>query len=232
MGKQSADFLRKKFDFRWEVLDIIISGKSAIDSPRASKSVLDDADRFVRSYGYDLDNAIERAEGFGNFHEALNFIRKYFLQPENPDGLKIDIPRRILELERRARAFSAGEPERALAAGRQPRAASARLGLQYLEGDAHDRAYRQDIRTSYFADIQKQIFDRFYKVIHRDAEGRLFMGDRIDDPLRVDLVAFETKPKKSRDSTLLKLLHKPENVAEDIFDRVGIRFVTVTRLGA
>jgi uncharacterized protein (TIGR04562 family) len=90
----------------------------------------------------------------------------------------------------------------------------------------------QDLRTTYFGDIQKQILDRFYRVIHRDAEGRLYLGEKPDDALRVDLVAFESKPKKSRDSTLLKLLHKPENVAEDIFDRVGLRFVTHTRLGA
>jgi uncharacterized protein (TIGR04562 family) len=90
----------------------------------------------------------------------------------------------------------------------------------------------KDLRSSYFADIQKQIFDRFYKSIHRDAEGKLFLGDNPDDLFRVDLVAFETKPKKSRDSIILKLLHKSENVAEDIFDRVGIRFVTHTPLGA
>jgi uncharacterized protein (TIGR04562 family) len=46
------------------------------------------------------------------------------------------------------------------------------------------------------------------------------------------LAGFETKPKKSRDSIILKLLHKPENVAEDIFDRVGIRFITFTPLDA
>src|SRR5208282_349991 len=94
------------------------------------------------------------------------------------------------------------------------------------------------LRSPHFSDIQQQIFDRFYKLIHRDAEGKLFLSDHSgeqsvqEDPLRVRLVAFETKPKKSRDSIILKLLHKPENVAEDIFDRVGIRFTTFTPLEA
>ncbi len=66
--------------------------------------------------------------------------------------------------------------------------------------------------------------------MHRDGSEGLYLGDKEDDPDRVDLIAFETKPKKSRDSTILKLLHKPENVAEDIFDQVGIRFVTATRI--
>jgi uncharacterized protein (TIGR04562 family) len=233
MTRHSADLLRKKYDFRWEVLDIIIAGKSSIDTTHGFQIAnLDEADRFVRSYGYDLDNPIERAEAFGNFHESLNFIRKYFLQPENPDGLRIDVPRRILELTDIRDLFL-------LASQAAPGQGSDSIGntlrnwacsiLKVMHTIAH---VDQDIRASYFAEIQKQIFDRFYKVIHRDADGTLYLGERADDPGRVDLVAFETKPKKSRDSTLLKLLHKPENVAEDIFDRVGIRFVTPTRLGA
>jgi uncharacterized protein (TIGR04562 family) len=90
----------------------------------------------------------------------------------------------------------------------------------------------KDLRSSYFSDIQQQIFDRFYKLIHRDEAEKLYLGENAEDPHKVDLVGFETKPKKSRESILLKLLHKPENVAEDIFDRVGIRFVTHTRLDA
>src|SRR4051812_48291369 len=98
-GRMTAEQLRKKYDFRWEIFDIIISGRSSIDSIQGFQlSSHEDADRFVSSYGYDLDNPIERAQAFGNFHESLNFIRRYFLQPENPDGLKLEVPRKIVEL--------------------------------------------------------------------------------------------------------------------------------------
>src|SRR6478609_1656556 len=91
--------LKAKFDFRSDVLDVIISGKSTIDSPNAFQiQTLEEANRFIQSYGYDLDNPIEKAEILGNYHEALNFIRKHFLQPDNPNGLKLEIPRKILEL--------------------------------------------------------------------------------------------------------------------------------------
>jgi uncharacterized protein (TIGR04562 family) len=229
----SAEQLRKKYDFRWEVFDIIISGKSSIDSIQGFQlSSHDDADRFVSSYGYDLENPIERAQAFGNFHESLNFIRRYFLQPENPDGAKLEIPRKIVELTDIRDLFL-------MSSLTYPGQSNDRQGLA-LRGWAcsvlkvmHTVAHiDQDVRTSYFADVQQQIFDRFYKVIHRDEEGRLYLGERADDPLRVNLIAFDSKPKKSRDSTLLKLLHKPENVAEDIFDRVGLRFVTPSRLDA
>lgn len=232
MPKPGLSF-RSKYDFHWDVLDIIVAGKSSIDSPTGFQlKNLDEAQRFIESYGYDLENPIERAEVQGNFHEAINFIRKHFLQPDNPEGLKLEVPRKILELADVRELFL-------MAAMHFPGQTADTQGIA-LRGWAcsllkvmHTIAHiDKDLRSPHFADIQKQIFDRFYKVIHRDADQKLYLGEKDDDPFRVDLVAFETKPKKSRDSIIIKLLHKPENVAEDIFDRVGLRFVTHTRLDA
>lgn len=224
-----SDPFRARFEFDWESLDIMIGGRSSIDSNQPFRiQTNDQADLFVRSYGYDLEDPIERAEAFGNFHESVNFIRRYFLRPENPEGLATEVPRKLLEVtDIRELLLMAGRPEL--------RANNDRLGqwacsvLKVMHTVAH---MDQDLRTPYFSEIQKQIFDRYYKVIHRDAQDHLYLGEREDDPARVDLVAFETKPKKTRDSTLLKLLHKPENVAEEVFDRVGIRFITRDLLGA
>jgi uncharacterized protein (TIGR04562 family) len=219
--------LRAMNDFRWDVLDIIIGGKSSLDSREGfGVTTHEDADRFLMSYGFDLQNPIEAAEAIGHFHEALNFIRRYFLQPENPDGLKLDIPRKILELTNVRDLFlyaSANAPgQQRDTSGNYLKNWSCSM-LKVMHTIAH---MDQDLRVGYFAEIQKQILDRFYRLIQRDADGALYFGVGRDDPAQVSLVEFQTKPKKSRDSTLIKLLHKPENVAEDIFDRVGIRFVT------
>jgi uncharacterized protein (TIGR04562 family) len=227
--------LRNKYDVRWDILDVVISGKSTIDTLQGFQiQSLGEADRFIQSYGYDLENPIERAEIMGNFHEALNFIRKHFLQPENPDGLKLEIPRKVVELSDMRELFMmASVSDHAGGPTGDPVRDGMRIWACSVLKVMHTIAHiDKDLRSSYFSDIQQQIFDRFYRVIHRTADGQLYLGENETDPLRVDLMAFETKPKKSRDSTILKLLHKPENVAEDIFDRVGIRFVTVTRLGA
>jgi uncharacterized protein (TIGR04562 family) len=233
MNRNQLDLLKSKYDFKSDVLDIIIGGKSSLDAsnPFEMKDMTE-ANRFILSYGYDLENPIEQAEILGNFHEAIHFIRKTFLQPENPTGLRLEIPRKILEITHIQELFlmvSKTHPSQ--------------------KGDSNDRLLHdwscsilkvmhtiahidKDLRSAYFSDIQKQIFDRFYKLIYRDADGNLYLGENPSDPLRIPLVAFETKPKKSRESTILKLLHKPENVAEDIFDRVGIRFITETPLSA
>lgn len=230
MSKNIGALLKNKYEFSWDVLDVMISGRSSIDSPigfRIQNS--DEALRFLESYGYDIADPIQAAEIQGNYHEALNFVRKYFLQPENPRGLKLDVPRKILELTdaRELLLMSSGNaPGQSTDTSGQNLKHWACALLKVMHTIAH---IDKDLRSPHFTDIQKQIFDRFYKFIHRDGDAQLYLGD---DHSRVDLVAFETKPKKSRDSIILKLLHKPENVAEDIFDRVGMRFVTKTRLGA
>ncbi|MEN9723899.1 MAG: hypothetical protein RJB38_1885, partial [Pseudomonadota bacterium] len=169
---------------------------------------------------------------FGNFQEALSFIRKTFLQPENPEGLKLDIPRKIVELTDVRDLFLMASLSYPAQNSDPPGFLLRDMACSVLKVMHTIAHIDKDLRSPYFPECQKQIFDRFYRVIHRDDQGALFLGERADDPERVDLVAFETKPKKARDSTLLKLLHKSENVAEDIFDRVGIRFVTKTPLDA
>ncbi|WP_243733576.1 TIGR04552 family protein [Bacteriovorax stolpii] len=86
----------------------------------------------------------------------------------------------------------------------------------------------KDLRSNYFNIVQTQIFDRFYKYVFRSDDDKLFIGVRGTED-RVPLVDFETKSKKTRESIIIKLLHKAENVAEELFDRVGVRFITHTR---
>ena len=231
MTKDEINQFKNQYDFRKDVLDVMIGGKSSLDSSSGLQILnLEEANRFIQGYGYDLENPIEKAEILGNFHEALNFIRKYFLAPDNPSGLKLEIPRKILELtDIRELLLLANFSKRGQNQDPQGKTLQnwACSTLKIMHTLSH---IDKDLRSPYFSDIQKQIFDQFYKLIHRDSEERLYLGENHDDPLRIHLIAFETKPKKSRDSIIMKLLHKPENVADDIFDRVGIRFVTTTQL--
>lgn len=244
----------KEFQFDWETLDVLVGGRSTIDSNESlNVSTLDGATDFLQSYGFDLERPIEKAELLGNFHEALSFMRKYFLFPENPEGLRIDLPRKLLELTDPAQLLLWSTGQGAAGPGNteptlsgfidktptdEPRRRSQDLRLwscatlKVMHTISH---MDKDLRSPYFSDIQKQILDRIYRVIENQ-EGRLSLGRTKDFTKTgshfVPLVSFETKPKKSRESLLIKLLHKPENVAEDVFDRIGIRFVTHNRFDA
>jgi uncharacterized protein (TIGR04562 family) len=220
-----------QYQSKWRIgesiLDVLIGGRSFLDTKSGFRGVFKNeqaADQFLHAYGFDLQDPIERAELQGTLQEALRFIRTYFLRPSNPEGLSIEIPKKILELTeiRDLLLFASSESQVEL---RQWACAILRVMHTLSHVD-------RDMRTHYFKDIQTQILDRFYRQLHRDEQGQLYLGRTPDDPLRVNLVEFQVKPQKARDSTLMKLLHKPESVAEELFDRVGVRFVTSSRVDA
>jgi uncharacterized protein (TIGR04562 family) len=209
------------------VLRVLIGGQSFLDSQdgfRGTFRNIHGAENYLSAYGFNLHDPIETAELQGSLQEALRFIRTYFLKPGNPEGLALEVPKKIAEINEipELLMFSSQEAQPDLRHW-------ACAILRVIHTLSHvDR----DIRTHYFKDIQTQILDRFYRQLHRDEAGQLYLGRTEDDPYRVDLVQFEVKPKKSRDSILMKLLHKPQSVAEELFDRVGVRFVTRSRVDA
>ncbi len=87
-----------KYLFDWETIELILGGRSALDSKFFIGSVIDEdqAKRFLMGYGLDYDDPVTRAELFGNFQEALQFIRRYFLKEGNENGLDLKIPNSIL----------------------------------------------------------------------------------------------------------------------------------------
>ncbi len=212
------------------VLKVLMGGQSLLDSKQGlqgSFRAVPEAESYLLSYGYDFQDPIENAEIQGTVQEAIRFVRKYFLKPENPDGLPIEVPKKISDCQdiREMLMFASG----GLQQDETHLSGWACAVLKVVHTISHvDR----DMRSPYFADIQKQIFDRFYRHLHRDENQCLYLGRSPTDPLRVDLIEFQVKPKKARDSTLMKLLHKPESVAEEVFDRVGLRFITATRFDA
>lgn len=206
-----------------DVMDLMLRGRSVIDSyhgiPIRSVEAADD---FLSKYGYDLDNPVESAEVMGNYREAVRFIIKYFLKPENPEGAELEIPRMFFELSD-VRELFVWAADKSIDQVLRTRWACAILRVMHAISHLD-----KDLRHEFFPEIQKQIFDRFYKEIHT-VGGQIYLGAP-SHPDAVALVKLHTKPRKARDSVILKLLHKKETLAEDVFDQIGIRFVTKTRV--
>jgi uncharacterized protein (TIGR04562 family) len=214
------------YRFSWETFDIIVGGKSSLDAknylgPFRDK---DEAGKFLKGYGFDVSDPVQSAELFGNFQEALQFIKRYFLLDGNPDGLDLSIPNIFYSITDVSELMM-------IAAGKSELKTTvedslwASIVLKVMHTILHTD---KDLRYRYFSTIQTQIFDRFYRYLHRDDENNLFLKD--DSGLLIPLLEFETKAKKTRESIIIKLLHKEENVAEELFDRIGIRFVTKTKV--
>jgi len=210
--------------FDWEVLDVVVGGKSALDLKKflVSMSSKDEVSQFLKGYGMDTQDPVTKAELFGNFHEAIQFIKRYFLKEGHPDGLDLKLPNSLLMIADIDALFL-------LAASDAPEKREERLWAEIILKVMHTIVHAdKDLRSNYFSIIQTQIFDRFYRYAFRDEKNHLFYGVKGSDNV-IPLIDFETKAKKTRDSVIIKLLHKVENVAEELFDRVGVRFVTETR---
>lgn len=216
------------YGFNWETFDVVCSGKSSLDSVHYLTELYDknQVTNFLNGYGFDITEPVEAAELFGIFQESMQFIKRYFLIEGNPEGLDFRIPNYLYSITNISDLFLA-------ATGHFPQKLSkeesmwAGIVLKVMHTLLHTD---KDLRYRYFSTIQQQIFDRFYKVIHRDEENKLFL--RGEAGPAIPLYDFETKAKKTRDSIVIKLLHKQENVAEELFDRIGVRIITYTKLDA
>jgi uncharacterized protein (TIGR04562 family) len=92
--------------------------------------------------------------------------------------------------------------------------------------------FKSDLRLKYIRKIKRQTVDRFTAHIQRQAEDgaeQIYLGFERD---KVRLADFQKKESKVRESVLLKLLHKSETVAQEIYDHLGVRFITQTRAEA
>ncbi len=210
------------YHLNWETIDIMASGASSIDAKNYLKNFKnkDEVIDFLDGYGYDISDPIQAAEMFGNFQEAIQFIKKYFLKEGNEEGLDLSIPNVFYTVTdiTDLLLISTGNSEFQTS---KEDSLWASIILKVMHTILH---LDKDLRYRYFPTIQTQIFDRFYKFLHRDGNDLFMVSD--DNKFKIPLVEFETKAKKTRDSIIIKLLHKKENVAEELFDRIGIRFIT------
>jgi uncharacterized protein (TIGR04562 family) len=213
-----------KYLFDWDVLDVVIGGKSALDLKKflVPMTTMEEVNQFLKGYGIDSSDPVTKAELFGNFHEAIQFIKRYFLKEGNPDGLNLKMPNSLLMISDINQLFL-------LAANENTENKEEKIWAEIILKVMHTIVHAdKDLRSNYFSIIQTQIFDRFYRYVFRNDEDKLYFGVKGSDNV-IPMIDFETKSKKSRDSVIIKLLHKAENVAEELFDRVGVRFVTVSR---
>ncbi|MFT6630791.1 MAG: hypothetical protein ACJAS4_000733 [Bacteriovoracaceae bacterium] len=214
------------YNFNWETLDIMASGTSSLDAKNylTNFKTMEEAKLFLEGYGYDTKDPIQSAEMFGNFQEAIQFIKKYFLKEGNPDGLDLSIPNTFYTLTDISELLLIATGNSELKTSVED-SLWASIILKVMHTVLH---LDKDLRYRYFSTIQTQIFDRFYKFLTRENDQLFLESD--DKKIKIPLLEFETKSKKSRESIIIKLLHKKENVAEELFDRIGIRFVTHTKI--
>ncbi|NQV57984.1 MAG: TIGR04552 family protein [Rhodospirillales bacterium] len=188
----------------WSVID----DKSIIDTDDLNVNSIEEANSFLEGYGFDYNSLSEREELASIRKESIAFLEDVLLV----DGQEIPPP--VLN-ETDVRQLLIG-------ASRKDGTESSKWCCALLRV-MHTFAHCGTFFTEHYEDkIHKQIMGRFQPHIRYDGD-KIFIGD-------IELVNFESRPVKSKQSVVLKMLHKVENVSTEIFDWFGIRFVTRDRL--
>lgn len=206
----------QRFSLNWTYLNAITRGVSVIDLGALALRNLRDARQFAREYGYDVEQPgvldyLRRIQ-----REALGFVREQFLEPGQQSLLPAEVcddsdPLQLLVLaSQRAHRF---EPLRLWACV----LLKVMHGLFYIDNN---------LKLRHFAAIRQQVFAGLDEVIQIEGDRPYLSDGRICLPL----VHVDRKRNKGRHSILLKLLQKPEYVAADIHDHLGVRLTLNTRI--
>lgn len=212
--------LLDKWSFAWPVMNVLIGGRSSIDLPEIQMSSRDEASRFLKSYGYDPDRTHDARLIHATIVESLGFIERNLMPKEWKQGV-VPPPQVMSCTDARDLLIWACD--------RSPDASLKRMWSCALLRVMHTIAHIEGaFRYSDIDSARDDIMGRFQSILSYQDQGVwMTHGEH-----RVPLYKMEWKTQKSRESILLKLLHKRANVAETIYDMLGIRIVAHTQSDA
>lgn len=212
-------YLENFWRFPWPIMDVLIAGKSSIDLNELRRADWSQATDFLKGYGYDPEDPRDLIKMHAVLIEAVSFIEDKLISPSEwsrgirpPDEiLTCDDPRHLV----------------VWASSKSPRERLRRAWACAVLRVMHTIAHIEGVaRMHSLTEARDQITQRFNKHIFRDKDMKLWLGT---ESCRIQLERVEWKHNKTRHAIILKLLHKRDNVAETIYDYLGIRLVT-TRL--
>jgi len=212
----------ENFYFPWPVIKVVIEGMSILDVPRLEVHSMEEATRFVAAYGFDptSDDDMELIWRF--FDESISFVEKSLGDteyPKVPEHLKsrdsVKDIRRVLLM---ASTKEGGQDQFWCCA--ILRVMNVLIHLHY------------DPRLKFYDQMVTQVLTRLDQYIYLDqTTGATFLG-RKEDGQGIKLLFFKKKDRKDRSREVIKLLHKSDSAVEEIYDRVGVRLVTESKLEA
>lgn len=206
------------FRFREHNLKTLLGGVSALDLQHISIDSVEEAHEFFSSYGFDWNNEADRKELLAVFQKALVFLQTEILQDEDkfPEELiryeELKDLRKLLVFINDKSTHSSFELRRW---------AGALLKIMHVI--VH---FSHDMYSTFPEEIQKQILGPFEEHLFTDpSHGNPYLRKNSADEV-IKLYRFDKKPVKDFRSSVLKLLAKRKLFALNLYDNIGIRFVT------
>lgn len=210
------------FEFPWPSVKVVLDGQSILDVPRLELKTMEEATSFIQAYGFDPNNADDLDLIWSFFDEAVEFIERVLQDPTHksvPEHLRsrnsIKDVRRLLLMA----SETVVSPDQLFTCAIL-RVMHVLIHLSY------------DPRLKFFHQMQNQVLARLDRFLYSDVNsGATFLGKR-EEGDGIKLLFFKKKERKDKNREIIKLLHKAGSVVEEIYDRVGVRLVTETKLEA
>ena len=198
----------------WQELEVTLGLRNALSLRSLNITSANRATAFFAGCGFNLNEASHQKELEQFFGEALFFVRHQLFTVE--ERRTYPVPHEILIMEDMRKLLQ-------LASLRAPRRRYARLWactvLKVMQAFVN-LEYSGKLKELNFA--KEQIFSQIKSFLHESAGGALSFVFRNSN---VHLKSVDWKESKTKTSILLKLLHKPESVVDEVFDFLGVRFV-------
>lgn len=199
--------------FRRQAFMSLLDGVSVLDLPQLWITEMAEARSFIKSYGFDLDIEEDRKEVDRIHQKALMILREEFMSHEDKLPLQVYDPGTLKDVAELILHVSQTK-------NKDLQKWSCAL-LKIMHVIVH---LENDLYSIFTHEIQKQIIEPIESCIYDDpvkAEQTLQMGE---DKIR--LHKFEKKVRKDFNSAVIKLLSKKNLVALNIYDKIGVRFIT------
>jgi uncharacterized protein (TIGR04552 family) len=198
----------------WQELSVVLGHQNILNQRNLNITQRERSAEFLRHCGFELSRFEHRKQLEQFFGEALFFIRHTLFSTDEREFFPV--PQELLHLEDARRLL-------VFASQRAPRRRYLRLWacalLKVMNAISH-LEFNGKLRELEAA--REQIFGRIRSILsHESGKGWKISLQNLE----VTLDHLEWKEAKTRHSVLLKLLHKPEAMAEEVFDYLGVRFV-------
>ena len=204
------------YHFDSTALSVVAGGASTLDQAKLHIYNLEEADSFVKSYGFSYSNEEDQKKLWYFHRRSLVLITEKLKFKLEEIPLCVRQPEELKDL--RLLLIWASQHEDS-----QVQRWSCAV-LRCIHVFIHAET---DLFSHFAEEIQKQILTPFENAIAH--QEKLYLRSFVKDgPHPVELYKFQTKPFKTSSSTVIKLLAKPDALAMKVFDKLGVRFVTPT----
>ncbi len=193
----------------------LIGGEAIVEAPRLHLQSRDEAYAFLKAYGYDMEVQSDRERAWLIHSRAVTYLRTRILKANETLPDEVADPRQLKDLTNLLLWASLRDsPAQSL-----QKWSCAVLRVMHVVAHLHN-----DLFSYFSTEIQDEIFRPYRQFVLNDPEkGISLVGP---DEEAIPLQKFDMKPFKDSNSSITKLLAKPDEIAFGLLDRIGVRFVT------